>query len=112
MPELVRLYIRNVLIGIGLAVAFVAALLGFNVANLRHLILGSDMGWIAVAMLVVFNAVVFSGVQFAIAVMRMAEPEDRGNGGLRVRVSDEPAPVRAAAPARSKRRRAAWGDRA
>lgn len=105
MPELVRLYIRNVLIGIGLAVVFVAALLGLNVANLRHLVLSSDMGWVAVAMLVVFNAIVFSGVQFAIAIMRMAEPEDRGSGGRKVRAGGALAPVRAEAAAPRRQRR-------
>lgn len=83
MPELVRLYIRNVIAGFALAVAFVGMLLWLNVGNLWHLISTSDIGYIAVALLVVFNTVVFSGVQFAIAVMRMAEPEDRGQGGRR-----------------------------
>lgn len=83
MPELVRLYIRNVFFGLGLSLAFVGLLLWFNVANLWHLISTSDVGFIAVALLVVFNTVVFSGVQFAIAIMRMAEPEDGPGGGKR-----------------------------
>lgn len=39
MPELIRVYIRNVFFGAGLSAAFVALLMYFNVANLRHLIL-------------------------------------------------------------------------
>jgi len=83
MPELIRLYIVNVAIGFGLAVAFVAGLVLLDVAGLRHLILGSPMGWVAGLMMVMFNGVVFAGVQFAIAVMRMAEPEDTPPGGRR-----------------------------
>lgn len=83
MPELVRLYIRNVLIGLMLSAVFVAALLYFNVGSLWHLVSATKEGPIAVVMLLVFNTVVFAGVQFAIAVMRMAEPEDGGDKGLR-----------------------------
>lgn len=83
MPELVRLYIRNVIFGAGLSALFVALLLGFDVAHLRHLILGSDIGYIAVALLFTFNTVVFSAVQFGIAVMNMAESETPPGGGKR-----------------------------
>lgn len=91
MPALVRLYIVNIAIGIGLGVIFTALLIGFDVANLRHLILASPAGWLAVLMLVFFNSLVFSGVQFAIAIMRMAEPDDRPKGGRRIRVLRLPA---------------------
>ena len=83
MPELIRVYIRNVFFGAGLSAAFVALLLYFNVANLRHLIFASDIGYIAVALLFVFNTVVFAGVQFAITIMRMAEDETPPGGGKR-----------------------------
>lgn len=81
MPQLVRLYIRNVALGLLLSLVFVGALLWLNVGNLWHLVTSTREGPIAVIMLVMFNAVVFSGVQFGIAVMRMAEPEDPGTGG-------------------------------
>lgn len=81
MPALVRLYIRNVAIGFLLSGVFVAALLWLNVGNLWHLITVSEGGWIAAVMLFAFNGIVFSGVQFAIAIMRMAEKGgDRGRG--------------------------------
>ena len=83
MPELVRLYIRNVIFGAGLSALFVSLLLGFDVAHLRHLILGSEIGYIAVALLFVFNTVVFAGVQFGISVMNMAEDETPPGGGKR-----------------------------
>jgi len=81
MPKLVRLYIRNVALGLLLSLVFVGALLWFNIGNLWHLVTSTREGPIAVVMLVMFNAVVFSGVQFGIAVMRMAEPEGPGTGG-------------------------------
>ena len=83
MPELVRLYIRNVIFGAGLSAAFVGLLLGFDVAHLRHLILSSDIGYIALAILFLANTVVFAGVQFAITIMRMAEEETPPGGGKR-----------------------------
>lgn len=83
MPELVRLYIRNAFYGAGLSLVFLAMLLGFNVANLRHLILGSDIGYIAILLLFVFNTLVFAGVQFSIAVMRMAQDDTPPGGGHR-----------------------------
>lgn len=73
MPALVRLYIRSVVLGFALAALFTALLIWLDVAHLRHLILSSPIGWLAVAMLVIFNGIVFSGVQFAFVVMRMAD---------------------------------------
>ena len=81
MPKLIRLYIVNVAIGFGIAAVFVAGLLWLDVAGLQRLILHSPMGWVAGLMMVMFNGVVFAGVQFAIAVMRMADPEDTPPGG-------------------------------
>jgi len=80
MPELVRLYIRQVLIGICLAIVFTGLLLWLDVAHLRHLVLADRAGWVAVVMLVVFNSIVFGGVQFAMTIMGMAERDDRPRG--------------------------------
>lgn len=99
MPELIRMYIRNVLIGWALAAVFVALLIGLNIANLGHLVLETRGGWLAAGMLWVANAAVFAGVQFAIAVMRMAE-DDGPRGGTRQRLGQgDPIPVRAETPA-------------
>jgi hypothetical protein len=91
MPALVRLYIRQVAIGFALAAVFTALLLWFDVAGLRHLVTHTAEGPLAVLLLVVFNGIVFSGVQFGIAVMRMAEPPPAG--GSRRRIGPEPLPV-------------------
>ncbi|MCK0170074.1 hypothetical protein [Aliiroseovarius sp. S1123] len=98
MPKLIRVYINNVLIGFALSAAFVAALLYTNVGNLWHLISTSDMGWIAVLMLFVFNGIVFAGVQFAFVIMRMESHDDTPKGGKRQPViTGEPARVKVAA---------------
>ena len=93
MPKLVRLYITHSAIGFALSAVFVAMLVWFNVAGVGHLILGSDMGWLAAIMLVMMNGIVFAGAQFAIAVMRMAEEDDAPRGGLRQQLIPIPIPV-------------------
>ena len=99
MPRLVRLYIKQVLIGFALSAAFVALLLWANVGNLWHLISTSDVGIIAVVMMVMFNGIVFSGVQFAIAIMRMEQKDDTPTRGTRIPVAtDIPVRVEATAP--------------
>ena len=105
MPELVRLYIKNVIMGFGLSIVFVGALLYLNVGNLWHLISTSSVGWIALVMLVFFNGVVFAGVQFAITVMRMESQDDEPRGGRRAPVATNiPARVKVAAEAPRARR--------
>jgi hypothetical protein len=102
MPALIQLYIRNVLIGFALSAVFVAALMWLNVGNLWHLISTSPAGWTAGLMLFMFNGIVFAGVQFAIAIMRM---EDRGNDGGKGRripvATSRPAMAHATAPNRA-----------
>lgn len=75
MPKLVRLYLKNVFYGFVLSVVFVAGLLWFNVGNLWHLISTSDVGILALILLVFFNTIVFSGVQFGIAVMSLGKDD-------------------------------------
>lgn len=95
LPPLIRLYIRQCLIGFALAAAFVGLLLGFDIAGLRGLVLTTQGGWLAVFMLWFFNGLVFAGVQFGISIMRMAESDGGGDRGLR---DAHPVPVRVAGP--------------
>lgn len=104
MPKLVRLYIINCALGFAIAAVFVAGLIALDVAHLRHLVFGSPMGWLAAGMMVMFNGVVFAGVQFAIAVMRMAEPEDGPRGGRKRPVPIRMEPIPVAVIAKSRRR--------
>ena len=101
MPKLIRLYITQVLAGFGLAAVFVALLVGLVVAGLRHLVLGTEMGWLGGVMLLMFNGIVLAGVQFGISIMRMAEPEDgTPPGGTRERTPEALRPVEVRATAR------------
>lgn len=98
MPKLIKLYIKNVLIGFAIAAAFVAMLLWFDVMHLRHLVTSSDAGVLAVVVLWFAHGIVFAGVQFAWAVMSLAEREDSGpRGNAPVRAAQEfrtvPVPV-------------------
>lgn len=104
MPQLVRLYIQSVVIGFAVAAAFVAILVWQDVMGVGHLILGSSSGAIAAAMLVVFNGIVFAGVQFGLRVMLMAGPDEGPKGGLRA-PDVRPVPVTVAAPSRPARAR-------
>jgi hypothetical protein len=76
MPRVFKLYIRSAIIGFAVAGVFVGLVIGFNVANLRHLILTSDIGVMATIAFWILNGIVFSGVQFGFAVMQMAEKSD------------------------------------
>jgi hypothetical protein len=93
MPKLIRLYIQQVLIGFALSAIFVAGLLWANVANLWHLVSASDAGVLAVVLLWVFNGIVFAGVQFSIAIMRL-EDKGPGAGGPPLRTELQTVPVR------------------
>ena len=84
MPQLIRLYITQVALGFGIAAVFVALLLVLDVAGLRHLILGTAGGWLGGLMLWVANGIVFAGVQFGIAVMRLAEEGEEPPAGPRL----------------------------
>jgi hypothetical protein len=83
MPKLIKLYIVNVAIGFALAGLFLGLMLALNLGGLRHLILDTPSGWIAGLMFFVANGIVFAGVQFAIAVMGLAEDDTGPRGGLR-----------------------------
>ncbi|MBS3979081.1 MAG: hypothetical protein KGZ77_04695 [Rhodobacteraceae bacterium] len=90
MPALIRVYIQSVVLGFGIAGAFTAGLMWFDLAGLGHLVMASDIGWVAAAMLVIFNGIVFSAVQFAFRIMNMAEDDAGPKGG---HGAPEPLPV-------------------
>ena len=102
MPELVRLYIRSVAVGFGVSAVFTGALVWWDVAGIGHLILGSDIGWLAAALMVVFNGIVFSAVQFALRIMGMAEEDEGPKGGHGAR---EPVLVPVPVPLKARNRR-------
>ena len=106
MPQLIRLYITQSIIGFGLSAVLVALLLWFNVANLWHLVTHTEAGLLAVFMLWLFNGIVFAGAQFAIAIMGMADDDDTPRGGRRQRRDyGQMIPIRVEARANTQRRR-------
>lgn len=107
MPQLVRLYIKNCLIGFAIAGLFVGIILGLDVANLRHLVFATSGGWIAALILFVCSGTIFAGVQFGYAVMGLAEDKEPPRGGLRQHASLQQAaliPVRVEASVKRKPR--------
>lgn len=92
MPKLVRLYVQSIVVGLALSVLFLGALIWLDIGGLGGLILGSDTGLVAAAMLIVFNGIIFAGAQFAYVIMRMADHGHGPRGGRAVRL--EPIPVR------------------
>ena len=93
MPRLVRLYLFSIGCGACLALVFITLLVTLDVAGLRHLVGATRGGFIAVAMLFIFHMLLFSGVQFGIAVMRMADSPPRRPGGKKQTVRLAPALV-------------------
>ncbi len=102
MPKLVRLYLQSVVTGFVLAVAFTGLLIWLDIAGLGHLIAGSDIGLMSAFLLVFFNGIVFSSVQFGIVVMSLGDDEGP-HGGLRDHA--RMIPVRATSPVIAKRSR-------
>ncbi|MDX1743272.1 MAG: hypothetical protein R3186_06725 [Ruegeria sp.] len=94
MPKLIRLYITQVAWGFVISAVFVGVLLALNVANLRHLIASSEIGLIALGMIWFMNGIVFAGVQFAYAIMSMAEKPQGPRRGTPVAVDFKPVPVK------------------
>lgn len=76
MPDLIRLYVRECLLGFAIAIVFSMALVILDVGRIGHLVTHVEGGWLAFAMLCAFNGIVFAGVQFGIAVMRLGRGVD------------------------------------
>lgn len=92
MPKLVKLYIKQCVVGFALSTVFVGMLLWFDVARLWYLVSHTSAGPLAVFLLWLFNGIVFAGVQFAISIMRMeVKDTDPGAGGPKVRLEPQPA---------------------
>lgn len=80
VPALIRLYLRSMACGLALGLAFTALLLAADVGGLRHLLLHSRAGLLGAGLLALFHSLLFSGVQFGIQVMAMAEAGGSGSG--------------------------------
>ena len=76
---LIRLLIKNAILGFVVAALFVAALIWSDTAQLGSLMAASPFGWLAAAMLTFFTGLTFASVQMGIAIMHIgSEDEDSG----------------------------------
>jgi hypothetical protein len=86
---LVRLYLVSILIGFGLAAAFVGALVAFDLGGLGALALRQG-AWPFLVVLWFFTGLTFASAQAGMAIMSLTD-EGRGGGGKRARVPSRPA---------------------
>jgi hypothetical protein len=102
MPDHIKLILRHAAYGFVIALAFVAGLMAFNVANLWHLVTHTAEGPIALVVLTVLCGITFGSVQIGYRIMTMGE-ENEPRGGKRDRVPTFdaiPVPVRDHGPRR------------
>lgn len=81
MPRLVRFVLCHALVGLSIAVAFVGALLAFNVSHLTDLVLHVSNGLLGLLVLTLLCTVTFSSLQIGMAVMLLAAEEKKKKGG-------------------------------
>ena len=82
MPHHVAFLLRHALIGTLVALAFTGMVLWFDIGHIRHLVLATEEGPLALAVFTVFMAITFASVQMGIRIMGLGEEEDDnpGNG--------------------------------
>lgn len=69
MPPLVRFLVKNAAIGFVMAAIMVAGMLTFNVGNIFTLVMQSDVGIFAVALMTFMIGLTFASIQMGFAVM-------------------------------------------
>jgi TRAP-type C4-dicarboxylate transport system permease small subunit len=83
MPHLIRFILTNVAIGFAAAIAFVGGLIAMDINGLRTLMLESDAGGVALAVLIFFTGLTFASAQVGIAVMRLSGAEENATKSKR-----------------------------
>jgi hypothetical protein len=83
MDRLPRFLARHALIGFGIALAFVGALLAFDIGGFRSLAAASPSGWLAAIMLAFSTGVTFASLQMGFAIMLLGRDSDDGGGHRR-----------------------------
>lgn len=71
--EGVRFLLHHLVVGVLAAIAFFALLIGFDLANLRTLLIESGHGWVAGALLLFGLIITFGSVAMGIAVMSLGK---------------------------------------
>lgn len=93
MSHLVRFLIRHALIGSVIAIAFVSAVLVFDIGDLRTLATRSSSGPLALVALTFACSLTFASVQMGFAIMLLAKAPESG-GGKRGRAPCEAMPLK------------------
>jgi hypothetical protein len=83
LPPLIVLLLRNAALGFAVAIAFVAAMLLFDVGGLGSLVSHSPDGVVATLALTFVTGLTFGSVQMGIAIMGLAEDDGAGPPGGR-----------------------------
>lgn len=80
MPFLVRFLVTHAIVGVSLAVLFVGALVGFDIAGLGTLMRTSQDGLLALVLLTFGLGITFGSVQMGFAVMLMSDGDEPPRG--------------------------------
>jgi len=80
MPSHIRFLLKHAAIGGAAGVAFVALLLAFDVVGLRHLVLNTSEGFVALAVMTVLFVITFGSVQMGRAIMSLGQDDTPGGG--------------------------------
>jgi protein-S-isoprenylcysteine O-methyltransferase Ste14 len=76
MPKHIRFLMGHAIIGSLAGLAFTGILFGMDVANLRHLVLNTAGGWLALVVMGVLFAITFGSVQMGRAIMALERKRD------------------------------------
>lgn len=101
MPRHVLFLARHAAIGMGLAVLFVALMVGVDLGRLGTLVRTSSCGGLALAALTFVLGLTFASAQMGIAIMSLGDRPGAG-GGRMPRQRAAPAPAALGVPARAR----------
>ncbi|GAB5448229.1 hypothetical protein [Gymnodinialimonas sp.] len=94
MPDYIKMILRHAAYGGVIALAFVATILWFNVANLWHLVTHTSEGPLALIVMTVLCWITFGSVQIGIRIMMMESDDDQEGGKRAPEPLAIPIPVR------------------
>lgn len=83
MPSHIRFLLKHAALGGAAGVLFVGLLLAFDIVGLRHLVMNTSEGFIALAVMTVFFVITFGSVQMGRAIMSLGRDETPPSGGHR-----------------------------
>ena len=80
MPNHIRFLLKHAAIGAVAGVAFVGLLLAFDVVGLRHVVLNTSEGFIALTVMTMLFVITFGSVQMGRAIMSLGRDYRTGGG--------------------------------